>query len=245
MPLADDRAAVYERCRPQLIAYATRMVGQRAVAEDLAQEAALRLLSDQMADAQDESHIRAWLFKVVTRLALDHLRRHSTWREVSLPAIRDRAEQDVDFVKASLDMRGSPEMAAIAREHLAVCFSCTLRNLSPRQAACLLLKEVYGLTVEETAAAVDATFGQAKNWLQEGRAELERRYQQTCALIAKTGVCYQCVELDDFFNGERRDPLAGTKGDVAARLQLLRGTPDATPGPWHDRMLALVADILE
>lgn len=245
MPDANDRAAVYERCRLQLIAYAARMVGRRQVAEDLAQEAALRLLSDDMADAQEDSHVRAWLFKVVTRLALDHLRRHSTWREISLPAVREQAEQDVDFVKASLDMRGSPEMAAIAREHLAMCFSCTLRNLSPRQAACILLKEVYGLTVEETAAAVEATFGQAKNWIQEGRAELERRYQRTCALIAKAGVCYQCVELDEFFNGEQRNPLAGTAADVAARLQLLRGTAAATPGPWHDRMLALIADTLE
>lgn len=245
MPLADDRAAVYQRCRPQLIAYAARMVGQRAVAEDLAQEAAVRLLSDRMPDTPDEGHVRAWLFTVVTRLALDHLRRHSTWREISLPVVRERAEQDVAFVKASLDMRGSPETAAIAREHLAVCFSCTLRNLSPRQAACLLLKEVYGLTTEETAAAVDATFGQAKNWIQEGRAELERRYQNTCALVAKAGVCYQCVELDDFFNGERRDPLAGTSRDVAARLHLLRATAEAMPGRWHDRMLALVADTLE
>ena len=245
MPLADDRAAVYQRCRPQLIAYAATMVGQRAVAEDLAQEAALRLVADRMPDATDESHTRAWLFTVVTRLALDHLRRHSTWREISLSAIRERAEQDAGFVKASQDMRGNPEMAAIAREHLAVCFGCTLRNLSPRQAACLLLKEVYGLTVEETAAAVDATFGQAKNWIQEGRAELERRYASTCALIAKAGVCYQCVELDEFFNGERRDPLAGTRGDLAARLQLLRGTAGETPGPWHDRMLALIADTLE
>lgn len=245
MPRAEAGAAVYERCRPQLVAYVARMVGRRDVAEDLAQEAALRLLADRMAEPADESHVRAWLFKVVTRLALDHLRRHSTWREVSLPAIREAAERDSGFVKASLDLRGSPEVTAIAREHLAVCFSCTLRHLTPRQAACLLLKEVYGLTVEETAAAVDATFGQAKSWIQEGRADLERRYQNTCALVAKKGVCYQCVELDDFFNGQRRDPLRGTTGDVAARLQLLRATADATPGPWHDRMLALVADTLE
>lgn len=243
MPLAETRAAIYERCRPQLTAYVARMVGQRAVADDLVQEAALRLLSDRMPETTEEGHVRAWLFKVATRLALDHLRRHSTWREISLPAIRDRAEQDTGFVKASLEMRGNPEMAAIAREHLVVCFSCTLRILSPHQAAALLLREVYGLTVEETAAAVDATVGQAKNWIQEGRAELARRYQATCALIAKTGVCYQCVELDQFFNGERRDPLAGGQGNIASRLQLLREAGEAKPGPWHERLLALIATV--
>ena len=44
------------------------------------------------------------------------------------------------------------EMAAIAREHLAVCLVCTLRNLLPQQAAALLLREVHGLPIAETSA---------------------------------------------------------------------------------------------
>lgn len=45
---------------------------------------------------------------------------------------RDRAIADAGFVAESQQMRGSPELTAIAREHLAVCFVCTLRNLPPQ-----------------------------------------------------------------------------------------------------------------
>jgi RNA polymerase sigma-70 factor (ECF subfamily) len=141
-------------------------------------------------------------------------------------------------------MCGSPELAAIAREHLAVCFACTLRNLPPQQAAALLLKEVYGFSTAEVADAVDATPTQVKNGLQNARKTMEARYAHTCALVTKNGVCHQCVELDDFFNGQRRDPLAATRRDLDARLAVLRETRQAALGPWHKRMLRLVDEVL-
>jgi len=240
---AGARAEIYERHRRELVAYATRLVVRHAVAEELVQEAALRLLEDERLPA-DEVQVRAWLFRVVSNLAIDHLRRHSTWRELVLVDARDRAAADPEFVAESLRMRGSPEMNAIAREHLAVCFSCTLRNLQPRHAAALLLKEVYGFSVAETATALEATAVQVKNWIQQARRSLEERYAHTCALVTKKGVCHQCVELDGFFNGERRDPLEGTARGLEARLAILRETREAALGPWHRRMLHLVEDVL-
>ena len=237
----DLRAAVWEACRPQLIAYAVRMVAQRSIAEELTQEAGMRLLGAGTA-AEGEAQVRAWLFKVVTNLALDHIKRHSTWRELSVSGIRATAESDAPFVADSFAMRGSPELQSIAREHLTVCFACTLRNLAPRQAASLLLKEVYGLTVQETADAVDCSLAQVKNWLHDGRATLERIYSRTCALVHQEGVCHQCTELDGFFNGHVRNPLAGTAGDIGARLTVLRDHRDFAGGPWHTKLLDLVQD---
>ena len=237
----DVRTAVWESCRPQLIAYAARMVARRSIAEELTQEAGVRLLGAG-AVAEGDAQVRAWLFKVVTNLALDHLKRHSTWRELSISGIRGTAEGNAAFVADSLAMRGSPELRSIAREHLTACFACTLRNLAPRQAACLLLKEVYGFTVQETADAVDCSFAQVKNWLQEGRATLERIYSRTCALVHQEGVCHQCTELDGFFNGEARNPLAGTARDVGARLTVLRDDRDLAGGPWHRKLFDLVQD---
>jgi len=238
-----ERAAVYERHRRELIAYATRLVVRPAVAEELVQEAALRLLGEDRVPV-DENQLRAWLFRVVSNLAIDHLRRHSTWREQMPVDLRARAEADPAFMAASGAMRGAPEMAAIAREHLAVCFGCTLRNLPPREAAALLLKEVHGFTTREAADALDASPVQVKNWLQSARRTLDERYGATCALVAKQGVCHQCVELDVYFNGARRDPLAGTARDLRARIAIVREQADATPGPWHRRLLALVDEVL-
>jgi RNA polymerase sigma-70 factor (ECF subfamily) len=240
----DTRADIYERHRRELVNYATRLVVRESVAEELTQEAALRLLQDQRLP-NDEGHIRAWLFRVVSNLAIDHLRRHSTWRELVLIDARERAVADPEFVAESQQMRGSPELAAIAREHLAVCFACTLRNLPPQQAAALLFREVYGFSTEETAESLEATVVQVKNWIQQARRTVEERYAHSCALVTKQGVCHQCVELDGFFNGRSRDPLDGTARNLDARLAILRETREAALGPCHRRMLRLVDEVLE
>ena len=244
MQNAHPRAEVYERHRRELVGYATRLVVRDSIAEELVQEAAVRLLQDNRLPDDDEQ-IRAWLFRVVSNLAIDHLRRHSTWRELVLVDSRERAEADLSFVAASRDLRGSPEMKAIAREHLTVCFACTLRNLPPQQAAALLLREVYGFSTVAAAETLDATPVQVKNWIQRARRIMQARYAHTCALVTKQGVCHQCVELDGFFNGKSRDPLDGSERDLDARLVILRETREAALGPWHRRMLRLVDEMLD
>lgn len=243
MPEATARGELYERHRRELVNYATRLVLRDAVAEELVQEAAVRLLQDRRLP-DDEEQMRAWMFRVVSNLAIDYLRRHSTWKELVLVDARARAEADPGFVADSERMRGSPELSAIAREHLAVCFACTLRNLPPEQAAALLLREVYDFSTAETAEALDATTIRVKNWIQRARRTLEERYAHTCALVTKQGVCHQCVELDGFFNGQRRDPLEATARNLEARLAILRESRKAALGPWHARMLRLVDDVL-
>jgi len=109
--------ALFEKLRAELVGYATRLVVRHEVAEELVQEAAVRLLeTDDL--PPDNEHIRRWIFRVVTNLAIDHLRRHSTWRELVLIDARERAEGDAGFVAESVGLRGSPELEAIAREHL-------------------------------------------------------------------------------------------------------------------------------
>lgn len=241
---SQSRAESYQRHRRELVSYATRLVLRHGVAEEIVQDAAVRLLAEpQLPD--DDRQIRAWLFRVVSNLAIDHLRRHSTWREMVLQDTRKKAEADPVFVAESTALRGNPEMAAIAREHLAVCLACALRNLPPLHAAALLLREVHGFSNAETAAALDATPVQVKNWIQSARRVMTERYAHTCALVAKQGVCYQCVELDGFFNGRERNPLAGSDGTVAARLAILRDTRESALGPWHRRMLTLVDDVVK
>ena len=240
---ADTRADIYERHRRELVNYATRLVVREGVAEEIVQEAAVRLLQDRRLP-DDESQIRPWLFRVVSNLAIDYLRRHSTWKELVLVDARERAAVDRSFIVESEGMRGSPELSTIAREHLAVCFACTLRNLPPEQAAALLLREVYDFSTVETAEALEASPVKVKNWIQRARRTLEQRYAHTCALVTKQGVCYQCVELDGFFNGQSRDPLQSTARSLDARLAILRETRNAALGPWHKRMLRLVDDVL-
>ena len=125
-----------------------------------------------------------------------------------------------------------------------LCFACTLRNVPAEQAASLLLKDVYGFTLAEAAEALGATFGQVKNWVQSARATMEQRYAQSCALGTHGGVCSKCLDVDEYFRAGRGDPLAGTKKDVRARLQILREDRARPLGRWHHQMMKVVDDIL-
>lgn len=241
---APEALTAFERLRPELTGYVTRLVTRADVAEDVVQQTAVRLL-EAATVPEEPVALRRWIFRVGTNLAIDHLRRHSTWRETFLEDARARAEGDPAFVAESLGLRGSPETTQIAREHLDVCLACTLRNAGPDGAAALLLREAYGFTVDEVAEVLGARPAQVKGWIQSARAALEARYATTCALVSRTGVCHQCVELDGFFGSKQGDPLDGTRRDVGARLAIVRERAREGLGPWHRRMLALADDVLE
>ncbi len=244
MTAREQVASTFQANRRALTGYLTRLVVREEIAEELVQQAAVHAL-EQDGLPKDAAELRAWFFRVATNLALDHLRRHSTWREGVLGETRGRAEEDAGFVAESRLLAGSPEMKTIAKDHLAVCFACTSRNLRHEESAALLLKEVYDFTVEEVAGVMGATFGQAKAWIQSARAQLKAKYDASCALVAQEGVCFQCVELDRFFHADQGDPLAGTERDVSARLAIVRERREAPLGPWHRQMMRLVEDVLD
>jgi RNA polymerase sigma-70 factor, ECF subfamily len=236
-------AAAFQANRSALTGFATRMVVREDVAEELVQQAAVKAL-EQSELPPDPPAMRAWLFRVVSNLALDYLRSRATWREGVLVDAKGRAQTDPGFLAESKLMAGSPELKTIAKDHLAVCFACTLRNLAPQESSALLLKEVYGFTVEEVARVMDASFGQVKAWIQSARSGLEARYASTCALVAKEGVCFQCVELDRFFKADQGDPLEHTARDLEARLDVVRERKERPLGPWHRQMMRLIDEVL-
>lgn len=236
-------ARSWQECRAELVTFATRLVVRADVAEEIVQEAAVRMLESPSVPDEPRA-LRAWLFRVVSNRGIDHLRRHSTWRETVLLEAREQAQANGAFIAESQLLRGSPETRAIAREHLVVCMACTLRNLKPEESAALLLKEVYDFTTDELAEMMGATFGQAKHWVHSARVKLTARYAETCALVTQTGVCNQCVELSQFFTAIRADPLAGSDRSLDSRLQILRDLRQSPLGPWHRRMMRLIDELL-
>lgn len=236
--LADE----LESLRGELTGYLCRLVVRPQVAEELAQTTFLRAIEAGAGIPESPPARRAWLFKVATNLGLDELKRHGNWRETMVADLRDAVEADEALVGRSRAMAGTPETAAIAREHLVACLACSLRNLPERRAAALLLREVHGFSLDETAELLGAGSMQVKNWLQEARREMDRLYGASCALIAKQGVCHQCIELDGFFRAGRGSPLsAGAALDD--RLRIAAERRDRPWGAWHRLVFALLDEI--
>lgn len=234
---------VFTALRPELTAYLSRLVVRPHIAEELAQTAFTRLIESGPDGPDGREAERAWLFRVATNLAFDELRRHSTWRENVLLDLRELAESNPGIVAQSKALVGTPETKMVAREHLVACFSCTLRNLPEPKAAAFLLKEVHDFSLVEIADLLRATEAQAKNWLQEARAFMRAQYDQTCALMTKKGVCYQCVELADFFLSGEGNPLAGTRDHLDGRIDFVRQLRSRPTGKWHSMLLKLLDDL--
>jgi len=232
----------FNSARQELLAYLCRLVVRPQVADELLQSTYLRCFEARDRLPDNREGVRAWLFKVASNLAFDELRRHAHWREVMLQDLRHAAESSEEFMARSSALVGTPETRAIAREHLLACLACTLRNLPERKAAAVLLKEVHGFDHAETAGILAASTTQVKNWLQEGRAFLHARYGETCALLSKTGVCHQCVELDGFFAAGQGSPLTAGQ-DLEARFAIATESREQPWGAWHSIMLELIAQL--
>ena len=140
---ADEHAAAL---RPLLIALAYRMVGSFTEAEDLVQEALLRLHRAQ-AEGTEIASTRAFLTTVTTRLAIDHLRSARVRREAYLGPWFPEPLVD----ELAPDVAGHAEMS----DSLSMAFLLLLETLSPAERAVFLLHEVFEYQYGEIAQILD------------------------------------------------------------------------------------------
>ena len=148
--------------RPQLHRYCSRMTGSITDGEDVVQDALFRAYRS--LDSYDDSRpLSPWLFRIAHNQCIDFLRR----RGVRVEA--ETAAAEPDFVAA-------PELSGVrvgpAIEHLVL-------NLPPKERACVLLKDVFDYSLEETAELVDSTVGGVKAALNRGRSKLASQREQS------------------------------------------------------------------
>ena len=140
-----DEGDAYRELRPLLFSIAYRMVGSVSEAEDLVQEAFLRL-HRALADGTEIASPKAYLSAVTTRLAIDHLRSARVRRERYVGA----------WLPEPLVTGGEADPASHAEtaDSLSLAFLVLLERLSPLQRAVFLLREVFGYGYAEIAGLV-------------------------------------------------------------------------------------------
>lgn len=151
---------------------AYRLTGTREQAEDLAQEAFLRLhrtprLWNGADDDPTQHNVRAWLYRVVTNLAYNALRgeRRRREREERLARWTGTAEPDVPRVA----LEGLEQGATAERVRRA------LARLNERQVQLLLLRQA-GLSYRELAAALGVAAGSVGTLLARAEAAFAAAY---------------------------------------------------------------------
>lgn len=140
----DDLAATFDELRPQLLRVAYSALGSLSEAEDVVQDAWLRL---QSVDPSKVKDLRAWLTTVVARLALDALRAAKRQREhyvgqwLPEPVVEDLPGQD-------------PTDRVTLDETVATALLVALERLSPAERTAFLLHDVFGMPFGEIAEVV-------------------------------------------------------------------------------------------
>ena len=133
-----DRARTFDEHRDLLLSVAYRVLGSVTDAEDAVQEAWLRWSSVDPSEIDDP---RAFLVRVTTRLAIDHLRRAKARRESYVgPWLPEPV----------LTGREPAEDAAMA-ESVSMAMLVVLETLSPLERAVFVLREAFGMPHSEIA----------------------------------------------------------------------------------------------
>jgi RNA polymerase sigma-70 factor (ECF subfamily) len=186
--------SLVEPWRKPLFGYIYRMVMLRQDAEDLLQDVLVRVLEG-IRTYRGEARFKSWLFGIATHVCLDHLRAKKRWRVEAQLIGEKEATADPQRVEGLTALMQQPGFSFEIREHIAFCFSCIARTLPPEEQAALMLKEVLGFTGEEAAGILGVSEPVFRHRLSAGRAKMIADYDGLCALINKTGMCYQCSGL--------------------------------------------------
>jgi RNA polymerase sigma-70 factor (ECF subfamily) len=176
----DEASALFSKYHDRIYRYLLRMVHNPSEAEDLTQETFLRahLHRDSL---RDPNAVCGWLYRIATRVCLDHLRRRVA--HVSIDS--EEGAQSVDSVPSE-----SPSALEITeRRETDACVQRCLDFLSDGYRAVILLREAHSLSAAEIAEFLGENVGTVKIRLHRARRKLQEIMQIGCAVSqSSTGV---------------------------------------------------------
>jgi RNA polymerase sigma-70 factor (TIGR02957 family) len=164
--------APFNRHRRLLFGVAYQMLGSVADAEDVVQDTWLRWSAADRNDVVDE---RAYLVQITTRLALDRLGSARARRESYVgPWLPEPLLTGAAPVAAAPPAPG-PDDAAELGERVSLALLVVLETLSPAERAVFVLREVFGMSVAEVAAALDRSEAAVRQMAHRAREHVQAR----------------------------------------------------------------------
>ncbi|HEX9892255.1 MAG TPA: RNA polymerase sigma factor [Actinomycetota bacterium] len=149
-----------ERTRGRVYSLAFRLVRDPHEAEDVSQEAYVRVFRG-LPGFRQEARFETWLHRVVTNTAFTHLKRRGRFGDVLAEGQVDAAERVAD--------PDAPMEQALDRDEL----KRALDGLSPGLRVVTVLKDVYGLPVRDIAAEIGISEAAVKVRLHRARKKLK------------------------------------------------------------------------
>jgi RNA polymerase sigma-70 factor (ECF subfamily) len=157
-----DREAfeeVVRRTYRHVYTQSLRLVGDRQEAEDVAQEAYLRVFRG-LAGFRGDAQFETWLYRIVSNAAMTHLRKRRRFAELVLDPGEESGEP-VSPIQVAEE--------AVDRDAL----TSALDSLPPSLRVVVILKDVYGLSCREIGDQIGVSEGAVKVRLHRARKRLK------------------------------------------------------------------------
>lgn len=176
VPAADVASRLISSHR-QFLAFLERRLGDRALAEDILQDAFVKSI-EKAADIRDDEAAVAWFYRLLRNSVIDHHRRASV-RSRSLELL---AGEMKDAVEPPPEIRGA----------ICACVGELAANLKPEYAEAIRRVEVDGLPVQEFAGEAGIAANNAAVRVFRAREALRKQVKASCRTCAEHG-CVDCT----------------------------------------------------
>ena len=155
-----------------------RMVRDRELAEDLSQDAFVKVLNH-IDRYSPEFKFSSWLFKIANNVAIDHLRK----RRIDTISIdgSPNASTAAEVEASTLELGDGQESALdeLEAKELGSSIEVAIGALRPEYRSCIMLRHVEGRSYEEIAATLDLPLGTVKTYIHRARHELRKALEHT------------------------------------------------------------------
>jgi RNA polymerase sigma-70 factor (ECF subfamily) len=162
-----------ERYKRPIFHFALRLVADRGRAEDLAQEAFLRLI-EHATSFQGSASLKTWLYRIARNLCIDELRRRKHRRHPSLDAKPAHAEDEGQSLYERLPLKDAgPDRQTVDRD-LAKRMTSAIDELPTDQREVFVLRQVHNVSFKEIAEITGVAEGTVKSRMRYALERLQR-----------------------------------------------------------------------
>lgn len=149
-----------------------RMVRDRELAEDLAQETFVKVLNA-LDSYRPEFKFSSWIFKIANNAAIDHLRRRQLDTLSLDGAPQATTPERVEATALQVSDRGESPLDELEARELGSAIEQAIGKLRPEYRACIILRHIEDRPYEEIADILDLPLGTVKTYIHRARAELQ------------------------------------------------------------------------
>jgi RNA polymerase sigma-70 factor (ECF subfamily) len=148
-----------------------RMVRDSTTAEDLAQDAFIKVLNH-LDKYRPEFKFSSWLFKIANNVAIDHLRRRHVETISMDGSPHASTATEIEATRFELADGSESPLDELASRELGSIIETAIAQLRPEYRNCIMLRHVEGRSYEEIAATLDLPLGTVKTYIHRARHQL-------------------------------------------------------------------------